>query len=190
MMQKALFDYLKHRFESRIIITRVSADVSLAKRSLLNNPGKKVLLEHNRLNSRTATVGKWEAFSSLPLLLTLNFCSRGPIRDWANFWTGSYNAISYTRLWYYKSSFTVSKNLTGSNQCLCKNLFDKSNVAEQVDFSRKFTYPPSLQVLQRLIKSRGKSQSRSLNVQVVASEKLSQCPPVFMKSDYVPNKRF
>ncbi|CAF0771568.1 unnamed protein product [Brachionus calyciflorus] len=155
MMQKAIFDFLKQRFENRIIITRVTADLSQAKRSMLSTPGttKRALSSQNKNNTNNASNS-----GANPSPATPNTSNAAEVQ---------HEIERIFELAKYLQLIVLDCDCINHPTQLLKTSLAPIIVYLKIN---------SIKVLQRLIKTRNKSQKNSsmMKQQLSHAEKLSQ----------------
>ncbi|KAF1531851.1 Voltage-dependent L-type calcium channel subunit beta-4, partial [Eudyptula albosignata] len=148
MMQKALFDFLKHRFDGRDPPPQGPAQPDTLPPFVSLPPPAEVQSEIERI---------FELAKSLQLVVLDADTINHPAQ------------LAKTSLAPIIVYVKVSSPKVRGDCC--------SGGAPAAPPHGAITLLSPLQVLQRLIKSRGKSQVKHLNVQMMAADKLVQCPP-------------
>ena len=149
MMQSALFELLKKRYKNRVVISSVSVDLSLAKKMASCVKGNEAQQQSQQKKSMMGMGGNSNA-------------TPGVVKGEVDMETERIFDMAKTLQLVVLDCDTVNHP-----QQLLKTSLNPIQVYLQIS---------SPKVLQRLIKSRGKSEARNMHAQMVAAEKLAQCP--------------
>ncbi|ESO01656.1 hypothetical protein HELRODRAFT_81599, partial [Helobdella robusta] len=155
MMQKALFDFLKKKFDNRIITMRVTTDISLVKRSSTSS-------------SSASTTAACAGIVEKKYHHYHHHLERSSSRN-----ASGLDEVQLEIERIFELSRSMNLLLLDCDTINHPSQLSKSPLAP-ILVHLKIT---SLKVLQKLVRTRGKQQNRSLNVQLAAAERLSQCGP-------------